>query len=279
MSRNQPDHLLKLLKEKADPNVAWPDGMTGLHVAAMRGFVPIAKVLVDNGATIDAEDDCGCTPLYLAARSNQLQYLNYLLSQKSPVNIANNEGYTPLHIAARYGHTTIISVLLKPPHVQQSEEEESCFASCSAVFNVGGTKCETAMEVSPQEASCPTTANIDARTKDGRTSLSLAAQFGHLETVNVLLEETPGVEIEDNSGKRALHEAASNNHKTIVDALLKYGANPSPQTNEGEMPCCASKDPVIKKILHQRISNPGFTSIGISKWLEEVLFCIPLRIY
>ena len=283
MSRNQPDHLLKLLQDKADPNVAWPDGMTGLHVAAMRGFVSIAKVLVDNGATIDAEDDCGCTPLYLAARSNQLQFFNYLLSQKSSVNLANNEGYTPLHVAARYGHTTIISALFNPLHVQPSGREELCSEMSRLEINNEETKCETTMEVSPQEASCPITciANIDACTNDGCTSLSLAARFGHLETVNMLLEQTPDVEIEDNSGKQALHEAASNNHKKIVDALLNYGAHPSSQTNEGEMPCCISKDPVIRKSIHQWIAQPGVTIRLINKWRREtnqVLYFFGLNI-
>ena len=269
MSRNQTDHLLKLLKEKADPNVAWPDGINGLHVAAMRGFVSIAKVLVDNGATIDVEDDCGCTPLYLAAKTNQLHSLKYLLSQTSSVKIANNKGYTPLHIAASYGHTTIISALFNPPHVQPSGREELCSEVSRLEINIEETKCETAMEVPLQEATCPTLPNIDARTKDGCTSLSLAARFGHLETVNILLEKMPDAEIEDNCGKRALHEAASNNRQTIVDALLKYGANPSVQTNDGEMPCCTSKDSSIRKSIHQWIAHPRATHRAIMKWREQ----------
>lgn len=46
--------------------------MTGLHHACKRGFMSIAKVLLENGSYIEAKDSMGRTPLFYALVSENI---------------------------------------------------------------------------------------------------------------------------------------------------------------------------------------------------------------
>jgi ankyrin repeat protein len=68
---------------------------------------------------------------------------------------------------------------------------------------------------------------------DRQTPLTIAAQYGHLDAVNILLNH-PQTEItlSGKSGRSALSFAAGNGHLEIVEALLKHGAfRPDDQDN------------------------------------------------
>jgi ankyrin repeat protein len=46
------------------------DGRTGLHLAAAEGRVETVRLLVENGASVNARDKRGCTPLLVSALSS-----------------------------------------------------------------------------------------------------------------------------------------------------------------------------------------------------------------
>ncbi len=64
-------------------------------------------------------------------------------------------------------------------------------------------------------------ANINARTKDGQTALSLAAYGGHLEVVRLLLRKGADA----NSRSEALRSAAMNGRLEVARVLLQAGAD------------------------------------------------------
>ena len=70
-----------LLQQGADPNAAQPDGLTGLHWAALNDKLGIAEILLYAGATV------------------------------SPVTRIG--GYTPLHLASQSGHGVVARALLE----------------------------------------------------------------------------------------------------------------------------------------------------------------------
>jgi ankyrin repeat protein len=60
-----------LASNRADPNLAPPDGVTPLHVAAATGNAELARVLILNGARADLRDRDGLTALERARRAGR----------------------------------------------------------------------------------------------------------------------------------------------------------------------------------------------------------------
>jgi len=79
---------------------------TPLHLAANRsgeGTFEVIRMLVDHGAQVNAVDSVGCTPLHFAARQfdeGAIEVIRLLVDHGAQVNVAEPNGFTPLHYAA-----------------------------------------------------------------------------------------------------------------------------------------------------------------------------------
>ena len=69
-------------------------------------------------------------------------------------------------------------------------------------------------------------APVDGTNRNGATALVLAAQFGNLEAVRVLLDAGAAVDAADDQGATALLGATFGGHSSTVEALLAAGASP-----------------------------------------------------
>lgn len=58
-----------------------PMGRTTLHLAAMKGYLPIVQMLLERGIDINARDNNGWTALHLAAERGQQQVVKLLLDR------------------------------------------------------------------------------------------------------------------------------------------------------------------------------------------------------
>jgi ankyrin repeat protein len=103
-----------LLKQGADVNAAQGDGMTALHWAATRGDASQVTMLVYAGARVEAVTRNGnYTPLHLAARGGRAAAVQALLKAGANAKAAISAGgATPLHFAAGIGSTESITALL-----------------------------------------------------------------------------------------------------------------------------------------------------------------------
>ncbi len=104
-----------LLRDGADVNAAQGDGMTALHWAAERGNRELAEVLLYAGARVDAGTRIGhYTPLHLAARAAHGQVVTLLLDAGAdPEARTTNSGASALHLAAGAGDPSVIEALVK----------------------------------------------------------------------------------------------------------------------------------------------------------------------
>ena len=66
---------------------------------------------------------------------------------------------------------------------------------------------------------------VDSLDKDGRSALSRASQWGHLEVVQALLSARAKVDIQDKDGASALSLASRWGNLEVVHTLLSAGAN------------------------------------------------------
>lgn len=90
----------------------WPLGMTALHWAAGAGNVPLAALLVEQGADVDAGDRGGATPLKRAAHMGQTEVVRWLLENGANPDLAAANGQTPLHAAVIRNRPQIVELLL-----------------------------------------------------------------------------------------------------------------------------------------------------------------------
>ncbi|KPP57723.1 hypothetical protein Z043_124528, partial [Scleropages formosus] len=106
---------LTLLEHNADPNLVDIDGNTALHLAASIPSIaplPLAKLLLEHKAHIDAQNSNGCTPLILAVMVKHFEMAKLLLEEGADVNTKDHEQWTPVMIAAYEGLANLVSLLL-----------------------------------------------------------------------------------------------------------------------------------------------------------------------
>jgi len=93
-----------------DPN-GWH--RTPLHVAVLKGNVPLATFLLSEGAEVNCKTKYGDTPLHFAAEGGELEMVRLLLSKGADAYMENDDGDTPLDIAKKHGYVEI-EKMLKP---------------------------------------------------------------------------------------------------------------------------------------------------------------------
>jgi uncharacterized protein len=123
-----------------------PDGFPVLALAAVFGYLPIARYLFDKGADVDAKatNGSGYNALTGAVANGHQEIVAWLLEKGADPNYRYGPGYSPLLTAAANGHLTIVKMLLEHG------------------------------------------ADPNARTNDGKTALALAEERKHPEVAQFL---------------------------------------------------------------------------------------------
>jgi len=113
-----------LLKQGADVNAAQGDGMTALHWAASHGDVDEARMLISAGARLDAVTRNGnYTPLHLAAKGGNVPVVRALLGAGASASAKTSSGGAlPLHLAAAQGNPDVVAALLDKGAVVDARE-------------------------------------------------------------------------------------------------------------------------------------------------------------
>ncbi|VDN98315.1 unnamed protein product [Rodentolepis nana] len=98
---------------KADANSRMSNGSrTVLMIAASLGFSEILRILLSQGASINASDSDGNFAIHLAAECGQLECVRLLMEKRCLANVGNKLYHTPLMLAAAEGHIHIVNHLL-----------------------------------------------------------------------------------------------------------------------------------------------------------------------
>jgi ankyrin repeat protein len=91
------------------------DGFTALHFACFFGQPEAARLLIENGAAVDAvaANPTQVMPLHSAAAARNLEAARLLLEHGAPVNARQQAGWVPIHAAAQNGDRPMVELLLK----------------------------------------------------------------------------------------------------------------------------------------------------------------------
>ena len=83
----------------------------------------VARLLLEHGADIDAENGHGETPLHVTMEFNNVEVVRVLLEHGANVDAENSQGRTPLHEAAGHNGTEVVRMLLE--HGANADAEDS----------------------------------------------------------------------------------------------------------------------------------------------------------
>jgi len=204
-----------LISQDADINAQMDKtGETPLHLAARYRRADAAKLLIDAGADVNAQDHSGRTPLHSSVSTDAQGVFHILLKNRATnLNAKTGDGTTPLILAARLGIEGMVEQLIEAEADVNSADEQ------------GKTALHWAAAVNNVEAAgilLVHGANRDAQDNKDETPLFLAAREGSYQAARVLLDHCANRDIQDHMDRLPLHVAHERAHQDIVTLLEEH---------------------------------------------------------
>mmetsp|Transcript_5917 Transcript_5917/g.17020 ORF Transcript_5917/g.17020 Transcript_5917/m.17020 type:complete len:928 (-) Transcript_5917:85-2868(-) len=248
------DVVRYLIAAGADQNRSNKDGVTSLMYAAASGRVEVMKALLeDGGMDIDATHSNGGTALIEASTGNSSESVSFLLERGAAVDRKDMDGVTPLMAVASQGNLegleAVLSALQKSMSADALKEHinlASFSGGTSVMFSAAGghpacTKrlIELGADVNEIAQATPEylekladmiekgTYTEEEPHVDGVTAVHVAAQGGHLEDVQILVEAGADVTVQDDEDRTPLLLAVKGNYGEVASALVEAGADPN----------------------------------------------------
>ncbi|KAF3934759.1 Ankyrin-1 [Dactylellina cionopaga] len=216
-------------------------GCTPLHVATESGHLDMVKLLVHRGAILRSRDEIGRTPLMLAVIYARTDILKFYLQMDSTLIEEDVDGWTPLNLTIKDQKKKInlktIELLLEKgadPEVEFPGTGLKPLHIIAACENPNPDVLRLLLKYKADPNSSAT---------DGSRPLHSLAngegiRFENVEKLGVelLVQHKADINAKDKNGATPLHIAVSRSRISMVRLLLKHGANPKAQDNEGKEP-------------------------------------------
>jgi len=205
-SSNGHTEIVKLLIEQGADVNAQPklNGITALMLASSNGHTEIAKLLIKAGADVNAQSKHG-TALIKAWQEGYTEIAKLLIEEGADVNAQDSSGCTALMWASREGYADIVKLLI----------EEGADVNVMTIIEVRSTSYQSFSGGMIYRDCEPT---------GGYTALICASEYGHTEIVKLLIEAGADVNARQWDDATALTYASREGHTEIVNLLIKAGA-------------------------------------------------------
>jgi ankyrin repeat protein len=228
------DFVESLLQHRAKVNFKNAEGDTALLFAIEDNNLTIATRLLEQGANPNAENSNDDTPLHIAARKGNIDAVKLLLKSNANQDSINNKGNLPLHEASKYGCYEIISFLEKGNYLSEQNKD-------------GDTPLHLAVKKS---STCTLTLlkdnsnSIIIQNNDGDSFLHIAARenkeklFKKIYTLPTVFELAiqQCLFIKNNDGNTPLHIAVQKASLSVIEYMLKHGADVNDTNMKGKTP-------------------------------------------
>lgn len=213
----QVDIVKMLLDEGADVNAPDTKGMTALHYAVLAENEAIVQMLVARGSYLNGRNDNFETPLSVAVVQRNVNIVNILLQKQANVNISDAFGNTPLHCAATLGYEDIVSSLLDNGRDLDldSKNVEEYTPLMLAIKN--GYE-DIAMKISEKGA------NMTIMGTDNIPPIIVAVQQGYIDLIRYFIKHDVDLNSTDSSNNTPLIIAIDSNREDIAIDLIDEGA-------------------------------------------------------
>lgn len=238
------DTVNVLIRDKVDLNVQDAQGNTAVMVAAELGYNSILELLIKNNAGVDMKNNDGNTAVTLAVLHSHCDTVKMLLAAGANINITNKLGKVALSYAFDNGHVEIAR-LFTAKDINRSDLDVHLL---SAAEN-GKYELVNALV---------TLSSKNIRDSDGNTLMMIAARKGNLDTVKHLLELEADFDAVNSNLDSALILATRYGHESIVQVLVRAGADTTLQNSLGQI----AGDEILTNVSNEE-------SIQIRKLLVE----------
>ncbi|XP_059189093.1 dynein axonemal heavy chain 12 [Centropristis striata] len=235
-----PDEIFKAIKEGDEDALSrlalQPEtfsrvderGWIPLHEAAAHGNKKILEIIFS--ASPPGAAQCrtlkGETPLFLAVVHGLRENATFLLQNGSSPDLQNDEQDSPLVAAILNDQYDLATLLLR----YNGKVDQTGPLNRTALHESAFLGLENFVYLLLDSGADPNACDIKKK-----TPLALAAQNGHLNVVEVLLQKGAHVWCESESGT-ILFEAAASGNPDIISMLLDHGADPNQPLYSGHLP-------------------------------------------
>ncbi|KAK6525995.1 hypothetical protein TWF281_011036 [Arthrobotrys megalospora] len=221
------EYITQLLREGANPESEDKEGRTPLLWAAERGHIDVVKLLLCEGADLEARDGkWRQTPLSWAAERGNIDIVRLLLCEGADLEGKDGErGQTPLVWATIGGNVGAVRLLLHEG--ADIEAKDSIFSRrpLSWATELGYANI---VELLLHEG-----ADRYIKDRGGRSPLMCATMKGYAEIVGLLLHKGPNIDAQDEGFRAALSLARRSGQVDIVEMLSRAGANGDVEDKSG----------------------------------------------
>lgn len=209
------DAVEDLLRSGADVNKTCDiTNETSLHLAARHARADNAKLFIEYGADVNAQDNTGRTPLHAAIAADAKGVFDILLrNRNSDLNAKTCDGTTPLILAARMEIKDMVEQLLQN-NVDVNATDDNEKTALHWVASIDNHEIARMLLMRGAER--------DPRNKNDETPLFLAAREGAYQTVRLLLDFHANRDITDHMERLPRDVANQRMHSDIVALLDDY---------------------------------------------------------
>jgi cytohesin len=206
---------------------------TPLHLAVK--YPKVVKVLVANGADINAKDEHDETPIDRAAAEGDRQVVDLLVAAGADIS---------LPLAAEAGHLEKVKQLISAGTDVNARDKNGSTALCLAIRRGHADVVEALI-------SSGADVNAENRGSDilGQAPLHTAARLDDLEIARILIAHGADIGTWDPSHGTALHIAAYSGSTSVVEMLLSHGADPNARTEDGRTALDFAKEAGFRDII------------------------------
>ena len=206
-------------------------GMTLLHSASKSGNLELVRLLIQEGADVNAQDEDGESPLHAAmARGDNYNVARTLIENGGDLSSKAVDGKTPFHTIFS---NTIGQVLMRDDWLENMQPDSEAMS----ISHYLAWSSKSTPEILQRGLSYD---NVDVFSADayGRTCLHLAASRGNLGVLSYLVRQVSSssgvVEQRDNQGRTPIHYAAeSSRAAAVIDILVGRGCDIHAVDNTG----------------------------------------------
>ena len=204
------NETMQALFKDIDHNIKNKEGRTPLHIACVYGNLNGVKQLIEQGAKVNAKDNCNKTPLSLAILNNHTGIVSALLKL---FECDPNDGVS-LHTACEHGDLSMVKTLIECGASVYSYSRD-VYGNTPLHATARNERNETTQALLKYLTGGPNIINAE-----GRTPLHIACMCGNLGGVKLLIKHGARVDVKDIQSNTPLTLAAVNNHTSIVSTLV-----------------------------------------------------------